>query len=589
MDTLIIEYLACLEVNRMILQDPYHLVSEVQFNDRSPSFDGEIIIYNSDILKKNNIKGTVKIQIKGTTTHKRLKTNRKIKHPINKIDLEVYKKIGEGVLYLVVLINKHSKKMQTYYNALTPLDIERFLNVIKSKEQDSLSIDFKLLQEGALEQICKIQMENVKKQPSSFIELSKNKDFEKYKIEYTIISSEQKEFSFFENVGYVYGVDGEYEMPLEAMVADRLQINKEESIVIDGENISVRYHITESKNDLNIEFENTLIFEISKKTKTGKFNMKRLTSINSYIKACKILKYILENKKFPSEIYEIGASINKVEKFNTICEEIKQYEDLLETCKRIGISGDYVFNEKENSDDLFTGICNVFREQKYKLISGESKIDGQIILRLKLSEYITLLLFKDEKDNMFYNMFDEKIFQRLAAFIPKNPGEFNPNKDTYNNVSIYAVYKIREDLLSLTNFNFETYKKSFDNKRHDKGLMENNQIALDLISTYDECGNIAYLELAKRLLEDLIESQHDKQIQTMNLLQIKKRINQKLESEEENYLYDLLETTDNPQLKFVANVILGLKQQASRIFNRMDDGQQSEVHKWPIYNLYLQL
>lgn len=77
-------------------------------------------------------------------------------------------------------------------------------------------------------------------------------------------------------------------MPLEAMVADRLQINKEESIVIDGENISVRYHITESKNDLNIEFENTLIFEISKKTETGKFNMKRLTSINSYIKACKI-------------------------------------------------------------------------------------------------------------------------------------------------------------------------------------------------------------------------------------------------------------------------------------------------------------
>jgi hypothetical protein len=55
MDTLIIEHLACLEVNRIILQEPYHLVSEVKFNDNSPSFDGEIIIYNTSELKKENI------------------------------------------------------------------------------------------------------------------------------------------------------------------------------------------------------------------------------------------------------------------------------------------------------------------------------------------------------------------------------------------------------------------------------------------------------------------------------------------------------------------------------------------------------
>lgn len=91
MDNLIIEHLACLEINRIILQEPYKLVSEVQFNDKSPCFDGEIIVYNSSELKKANIEDTVKVQIKGTTKNKKVKGN-KTSHSIEKADLEIYKK-----------------------------------------------------------------------------------------------------------------------------------------------------------------------------------------------------------------------------------------------------------------------------------------------------------------------------------------------------------------------------------------------------------------------------------------------------------------------------------------------------------------
>lgn len=590
MDTLIIEHLACLEINRIILQEPYRLVSEIQFNDKSASFDGEIIIYNSDILKKENIEGSVKIQIKGTTTYKKIKPNKKISHSVKKIDLEVYKKIGGGVLYFVVLINKNSKRMQTYYNALTPLEIQRLLNILEKKGQDSLSIDFKLIQDGALEQICKIQFDNVKKQPSNFIELSKNKDFDKYKIEYTIMSTEQKEFSFFDNVGYVYGIEGNYEMPIEAVIANTLQIGREELIVIDGERISIRYRITESRSKLSIEIENTLSFLFFKEKKSGNLNIKRLLSINAYIKACKIIKYILEYKEFPLEIYNISGSINQTEKFRNINEEIEQYENLLKICERIGISGDYEFNENENLDELFTGIYNIFQEQKYELIKNGSEKDNQIILRLKLSNYITLLLFKDEKDNMYYNIFDDKVFKRLAAFIPKNQGEFNPNEDDCYNVSIYSVFQLKEELLSLTNFDFETYKKSFEENLHNKGLEENNQTALDLISAYDIYGNIEYLKLAVKLFENLIEiHKTNNEIYKVNLIQTRKRINRKLECQEENYLYDVLDSSDNQELKFVVNVILELKKPADRILEKLNDEQKSEVSKWPIYNLYVQL
>ena len=108
MDTLIIEHLACLEINRLILQEPYRLVSEVQFNDKSPAFDGEILFYNSNELTKDNLEDYIKIQIKGTTQFKKINSN-KTTYSIKKCDLEVYQRTGKGILYFLVVINSKSK------------------------------------------------------------------------------------------------------------------------------------------------------------------------------------------------------------------------------------------------------------------------------------------------------------------------------------------------------------------------------------------------------------------------------------------------------------------------------------------------
>jgi hypothetical protein len=588
MDTLIIEHLACLEVNRVILQEPYHLVSEVKFNDKSPSFDGEIIVYNTNDLKKENIEGSVRVQIKGTTTFKKINANGKITHSIKRSDLEVYKKMGEGVLYLVVLINKKNKRMQTFYNALTPLDVERLLGIIERKNQDSLTIDFKFLQDGHLEKICRMQLKNVKKQPNHYIELSKNRDFEKYKVEYSVIPDESKEFSFFDNVGYMYGIEGNIEFPVEAVVTDVINLKGEEQLIIDGEKLNIEYIITESRNEITLSIEDTLRFVFSKEKKTGNLKLGRLISINSYLNSLKMLKYILDYKELPLKIYKIIASINEREEFQNIVEEIQRYEELLSICERVGLLGDYKFNEKEDLDILFNSIYEVFKEKQYETINCERDIEQEVILRLKLSKYITLLVFKDSKDDFFYNVFDEDIFNKFAAFIPKDPGEFNPNTDDFYNVSIFSAYKI-QDLLTLDNFNYAIYKKSFEPDRHDKSLDVNNQIALDLISIYDERGDFKYLELAENLLKGLSENKSDDSITKLNLLQIKKRYSKQLESYEEDFLYDLLETVDNQQIKFVANVILGLKNPAERILNRMDVNGKSEVFKWPIYNLFLEI
>ncbi|WP_200416341.1 hypothetical protein [Virgibacillus salexigens] len=51
MDNTIIEHLACLEVNKCILQPPFHLLSDVQWNDKGLSFDGDIPFFPTKLKK----------------------------------------------------------------------------------------------------------------------------------------------------------------------------------------------------------------------------------------------------------------------------------------------------------------------------------------------------------------------------------------------------------------------------------------------------------------------------------------------------------------------------------------------------------
>ncbi|MGR5968266.1 hypothetical protein ACT7C1_08340 [Bacillus paranthracis] len=52
MDTTTIEQLACLEINNLILQPPFHLHSNIQWNDKGLSFDGDIEVYSNQNKKE---------------------------------------------------------------------------------------------------------------------------------------------------------------------------------------------------------------------------------------------------------------------------------------------------------------------------------------------------------------------------------------------------------------------------------------------------------------------------------------------------------------------------------------------------------
>lgn len=90
-------------------------------NDKTPSWDGSVIIYKNNKRENSNIIGKVAIQVKG-------RLENKIKHSeyafsADMVDLLNYKNNG-GVIFFLVLINKQKySQRKIYYETLTPLKI----------------------------------------------------------------------------------------------------------------------------------------------------------------------------------------------------------------------------------------------------------------------------------------------------------------------------------------------------------------------------------------------------------------------------------------------------------------------------------
>lgn len=588
MDNTVIEHLACNEVNRMILQEPFKLVSEIKVNDKSPSYDGEILVYSSSKLNKGNLQGAVKVQVKGTTVNKKIK-KRKISHTVCKEDLEVYKRFGEGILYFVVPINTKTgiTTSQVFYNALSPLDIERYLNEINRKGNESIQINFKILADNQLDRICRLHLKNVEKQPICLIDGSKKREYQEYKIEYNIDDFE--EFDFFENIGYVYGIKEDLEIPIEAIIPENVNIKSENSFELDGHRVHIKYQIQDSPKEITIWFEDTFKLAFDKRKKAGIFNIKNFKSINSSIAILMVLKYIILNKKLPIDVYDIEVDIDVEEEFlNNIDEEIKFYQELLSVCNKIGILGDFCFHENENVKEFIYKITEIFIKGNYDLIKKEKADIGSQFIKLNLTEYIKLLLFKEEKTNSYKNLFDKEFINQMQTTYPKNKGDFDPNNVEHYTISYYSIYPV-DEIFSFTNFDFEVYKNSFNRDKHEKSLEQNNNLVLGLIDLFDKTNKRELLELSIYLLQGLIETDKNSEVYKLNLLQTQKRMDIDITEKDEEYLYSLIESTDDKKIKFVAYVILGLKIPSKRVYESLEDELNHEIESWPIYYLYQKL
>lgn len=601
-DRTIIEHLGCLEINNLILQPPFHLVSNIQWNDKGIAFDGDIEVYSNQKIEKLNFINKVPVQVKGTTIQKTTILKDKISHPVKKIDIEVYYKHGRGVLYFVVTINPVTYIRQAYYKILAPLELKGLLSLLDASEKASISLPFKKLERGYLETLCKTFIEVVEKQPKHFIEATKEMEFTHYKMNFVDVKKDS--FDLFEETAYIYGYSSDNtEMPLEAAKVEELRMEKTEVVCLNNEETDFTYQITDTQKKYKVVIENTLTFDLDKKLKSGNLHLGKVRTLGSFVKCLQLINYYMEHNKLPFQNVQLVGRLDKKENFQTIEEEINSYKELINVCGHVGISENYIFNDEEDLPSLFNAIIDIFKNKQYDSLNiHEGKLEDTKLINIELSKYVKLkLVYTDEK---FINFYSEEALKTIGGFIPKKDRANNNGQDTdipvilpdnwedfYNKVSNYSSQKI-DEMVKDTNFDFEIVKLSFADEYHDIQADLTINVSLYFVSYYDKSRHEKYLELALDLNQRYLAKFPKDDIAKVNIYLIKLIQHHELSEEEQINVLDIQERAEskkNQSLRFACEVLLKNKVKAKRIFTSLVDEEKEEMMDFPIYHFFEKL
>lgn len=131
LDAIEIEKRAIVHLKEIII--PYKRMNDfINDNDKEPSWDGMIYLYNQDGYKAEDLRYRVPIQVKGKNDPSKLKSE-SFTFPIEYKHLRNYANDG-GVFYLVVIVCDEFEKFQVFYNGLTPIKLQSILKGTEGKK-----------------------------------------------------------------------------------------------------------------------------------------------------------------------------------------------------------------------------------------------------------------------------------------------------------------------------------------------------------------------------------------------------------------------------------------------------------------------
>lgn len=486
-----------------------------------------------------------------------------------------------------------------YYRILAPLKVRSLLSHLNSSEKKSISFDFKKMKNGDLDPLRHTFIEEVDKQQTGSTETSENKESKPYKVDFVNIQKEA--FNLFEEMIHVYGIpDDGIRLPVKEAKSDELN----EVVYMNSESTLVTYQIIETEKGFKVVIEDTLTLNFDRRKKSGLFHLERVKSLGSYMKCLRLINYYIQRNKFPFQSLQLsGGTLNLKGHLQQIEEEIESYKELIDICTQIGISENYIFDDKEDFPSLFNAIINIFKNKQYSLLNiHQEKLEKTEIINIELSKYVKLALV--HADGCFLNLYSEealKITGRYSSItdVASNHGQdtvepvmLSDNQENYDQkVSIFASRKI-EEMVEDTNFDFDIVKLSFADEHHDIQADLTITSSLEYIDFYDKTLDENYLELALDLNQRYLAKYPKDEIVKVNVYLIKLKQDHELSEDEQNDLYNIqarAEMNNEQTICFACEVLLKNKAEARKLFDTLHNEDKKELIEFPIYRFYQDL
>lgn len=564
-----------------VLTRSQYINPEVARNDKTPSWDGNIFVYDQPGTKKKDLLGKIDIQVKGHYNTEDF--GERITYSVNSCDLKNFLN-DSGVIYFVVYL-KDFDNYKIYYSPLLRYDLTCLLK--KAKDQKSKSIEMMVFPSDELEirDIFTNFIRNRSLQGTVDHKLLSMEDVEKANL-----SIESFNFGYsgpglnqcspieytLNHPTYIYikPFDFEVYLPVEKATFTRAIQTLSKDIKVNGELIYAEYDVLHTKEKSILRVGKNVEIDFS----LNKIHFRDKGFLSDRIKDLGFFIAILENQDVSiGELSFLKNEVSVSEDFikNALLkqENLVEIKALLEFLK---IEEDLDLNNLTDKDNISLAI--LINTMLYnELLSGEIQ-DLPIVGNMKVGNLnIALVCIKmeDEKYRL-YNYFDKtnplKIFHEddLNGF-PMSPyiGMKKAEIIMYSNISCENIYQSIVETQGDNNYFFAL-----------------NHFILELIDAYDESGKIEIYELALKILDWMIEKQLGADnIYLINKFQLLKRRRELSMEEIEILLQFKNEETDLMMLTAIC-ILMDNLTEAKLYYMRLEEDMQESFKELPIYRLW---
>lgn len=564
-------------IQNEILRNEF-LDDEIPVNDKTPSWDGEIFVYNDSVHKASNLYGIVPVQVKSRKVN--ILNQDKIMYRLDKKHIQNYFHKG-GVLYFVVeYISSIQSKI--YYDALLPLDLKKLMK--KMKDKQSISHEFTALpnDKDAMDTICRNFLINSNKQKSPDV-LNIDVSSINNKGKYVIPTVNSKLPTIFNYPTYIYSKEEHYNLDIPIDKIQILQLIEDDNIEI-GTCGKIYYSNITRRIELDriiLEFGKSFKMEVQRKFALTNQNVdikfSEVGGLKSRIKDCQFMLEISKARHIEILGHSIELKVNDDKVIHELPGRIKYLKELNQMFKYLNVPYDLPMDILKAEDyKNIEHLRNIIIYRDYSRL--KPKQIGFLNIRIANMD-ILLAARKENKEWFISSGFESERLFRIAASKEK--------KEPPCKISPYMILEVNE-LFKKVNFNLNEVEKSLLQINYEISSARElvNYFLLDIISYYDDVDrNSEFLKVTENVYRRLMKFEDEEnEIHFLNLMQVTKR--QRNFNDKELEL--ILEKKANEKSLFLICgylALLGSKTEFNFYFSRLSGERQEEFKSFPIYNL----
>lgn len=574
-----------------------HLEQSISDNDKEPSWDGSIIIYGNKKGDKSKILGKVPVQVKGKRESKQSKNE--ISYKMKVSDLRNYL-IDGGCFLFMVYINPNNMKKKIYYNALTPIKLERILDNVVMQKTKSIKLKKFPTNNNKKENILLNFHNDCKRQTSfsrnNYIEIEEVGKINSIEEIIMPIASIAKPVSYqmlLDSEIYFYAKfkDNSSLIPVNALpkinaISNYIDCN----ISIDDKTYYEKMRIVRKIDGVTLCIGESLKLIFKDNEDEFKISYESPDTARVVVKDLEFSLKILEAGYFKINDEEITIDKDKIIYDNFDVDEARQdlelSKDVVTCLDKLKCEEDIYFGELKEQDWAHLNILiNAFVYNKNIKGLGIMK---SIIKYIYVGKLKFFLYFKqvDSKDEYkIYNFFD--------VHLPSEYSDKSSKIESFD-VSQFVILS-KQDFITCNNIDFNKILLDFKNTEHnDETFSTANYYLLELLTAADITEGKRKEKILKACedfalwIKEVPDEELEDEIKTINLLQVYKR-QRNLTDEENDELHEIVvNNSDNPQYMVGAYLLLGQQRQAERYFNKMSKEDQDDFKKYPIYQFWEQ-